>query len=355
MAIGVAVAVTLLLLNGGDTSLPPLHANVLRDSALKLYEIETVRYHVSVEAETGTCFTDSFLIQPDPEQLAAEGPWLFNLFLKTPTPESSPNATAEGVPAPLATPTMRISPESPGLWRATGPTLIEVGGQFYSAKPTYGCLGPGHRHVEERGVYDLRTESFQAESRSTGQAIFPVSPEDVDRYQSERIYVDGKLFARQANGAWRWIPTDYVWRPYVFEGGGGEAPIGDIEQMMASYGDIEIIGPEEMNGVVTTHYRGKRKNFLGVETVDAWIGVDDGLPYRVEIVGVAGGDDSGAADAKPGVTWQGLENSRYPIPSSIGTPTPLPSTMYSAGKVLYEYTYEFSEFNEPVSIVPPLQ
>jgi hypothetical protein len=29
--------------------------------------------------------------------------------------------------------------------------------------------------------------------------------------------------------------------------------------------------------------------------------------------------------------------------------------MYSAGKVLYEYTYEFSEFNEPVSIVPPLQ
>jgi hypothetical protein len=285
---------------------------------MKLFELKTVEYHVSVEADYSACF------------VSGETKW----SPIDPDIQFEDLSQQKELPSDLWS--QRIVP-----WASSSHDL-----------PVYGCLGD-RKHVEERGVYNLRSESFQAESKSTGQAIFPVNPEDRDHYQSERIWVDETLYARAASGIWRKIPTNYVWRPFVFESGSrGDVPIGDIGHMMASYEEIEIIGAGPMDGVEAVHYRGQRENPMGVETIDAWIGADDGLPRRVEIVMVSGDHDEGW---QPTMPWSGLET----IPKSewlgVGVTPPTASrSPLRPGQVLYTYTYEFSDFNEPVSIVAPI-
>ena len=294
-----ALAVALFITLQGGESTPPLYADVIRDSAARLYDLETVRYSVSVESEQQVCIT----VIATSSTREFEGSNYYDWSQSRAIPEEQ--------------------------------------------RTTYGCVGGvAGKHVEERGVYDLVSHAFLAESRGTGKTLFP--SDDLDTFTSERMYVDGVFYARQAGGAWNRIPTDAPWIPFAFGGqGDGQVPVGDVEHLMATYENIEIVATEQTGGEIVTHYRATRDFLVGEETIDAWIGLSDGLPRKATIVMVAKEHER--------LLWYGFprsEGSRLTMGGLLLSPDSIIPEA-EAGSVLYTYTYEFGDFNEPVSIVAP--
>lgn len=310
------IAVVFISLRSDDSS-PPLHAAVISDSAQKLFELDTLSYHVSVEAEQGVCFTIT---------------------------ETVGTRVVDGKTYYDWTQREKLPPET---------------------QATYGCLGSfSKKNIVERGVYDLSAGSFSAESRAIGKVLFPVDEADADRFQSERMYVDGSLYVRQAGGTWNRIPTDAVWKPFAFgTQGDGQVPVADAGQLNAEYENIEIVGIEELNGVEVVHYRASRNLIVGEETIDAWIGLTDGLPHKASIVMTALEHDTPLHWQYPGERRTDVPPLKWDFPAEDGWVQVMDGLVIIAheripsapvGQALYSYTYEFSDFNEPVSIVAPL-
>lgn len=298
-AMAAALAAVLFISLHDGQSTPPLHADVIRDSANNLYNLDTVRYSVSVESEKTICIT---VIGEVPTREVDGKTYYYRSDRKIFPPDQ---------------------------------------------QTTYGCVGgqPG-RHVEERGVYDLREQAFHAESRSTGKGISPVT--DPDAFTSERMYIDGVFYARQAGGTWSEIPVESVWDPFTFGGEGSDrAAVGGLNHLMARYENIEIVGTEQIDGATVTHYRATRDFLVGEETVDAWIGLDDGLPRKATLVMIAREHEQPLYWGFPGAPGTELTMGELLLSPDAQVPSA------ASGSVLYTYTYEFSDFNEPVEIVAP--
>ena len=312
LAIGGALAFTLLRDTGSAP--PPLSADVIKQSALNLFDLDTVRYTARVDVRR---FADCYSA--------------FGALLN------------EEEKAELA---------------ARGDEVVETG-------IVYGCGSPDGTDesvysVEENGVYDLANSEFSSASDQSGSpypaGVTLFDPTRADEYfPAQRVLARETLYTRSGDGEWQVTPNNTPWAPFQFPSFQWApvtiraVPVSDLEYLGRSYDSVEFVGEEKLDGVQVFHYRVENVTPGLTHTTEAWVG-RDGLPRRAVVVLAYSKNIS--AESHLGFLLDTLatdpEYGEYrdaPIFQRGEWPDRGPE---------YTYTYEFSGFNEPVSIVAPI-
>jgi hypothetical protein len=319
--VAVAAIVTFTLLRDAGSAPPPLHADVIRQSALSLFDLDTVRYVARVETMDTGCY---------------------QVFGAALTDEQKAILVARGE-----------EPVDTGIIFGCGNSF----GMF----PEYG--------IEERGVYDLAHNAFTSEVSEFGSrypvGIDPKSAfdretgETVDLFSEQfpitRVLVDETLYTRYGEGGWEVRPGYRPWVPFQFPSFNSTpvkirgVPFTDLDYLSKSYDDVEFVGTERIYGKKVFHYRVERVTPGLSNMVETWIGADDGLP-RKAVVALKYTRQS-AEDYQ--------ESIRRQIESDPERQQFKNAPIFQVGEwsdaSVFTYTYEFSDFNEPVSITAPAQ
>lgn len=117
--------------------------------------------------------------------------------------------------------------------------------------------------------------------------------------------------------------------------------------MRSQYNNVEIVGTEELEGVDVLHYRAKREGPYGIEVIEAWIGVEDGLPRKAIVNTVMKMPESQFVD-------QFKESTPLdPISGRDYLADPIIRRGEWPEKRIITYTYIFRDFNEAVEIPRP--
>lgn len=147
------------------------------------------------------------------------------------------------------------------------------------------CL-PGKQSFEEQGVYDLAHREFYAKMKpiSIGEGGFGRDVETLLMKLLERRYVQGRLYVREGDGPWQVQNTSVRWTPFDVEGVGG-IPSGGLGALKKRYDQVEELRDTTLDGVSVKHYRAVREDASSgiLETVEVWVGKEDGLPRRALI------------------------------------------------------------------------
>lgn len=269
------------------------NANVLADAAAKLLNLHTVRYRTLTEVSHGICYS--------------------------------------GFNVPLT--------------EADKAVLVARGEQPVDRGILYGCYEGPQIHLEE-GVYDLDNQAFSATMRLVEGETGIRSVEGPGPYDpTYRLYVDSRLYSKQEGGDWRIQPTRNRWAPFTFDGF-AQVPVGNLDALKAAYDEVLKLGEEKIDGVRVAHYRASRTSRAGPETVEAWIGIEDGLPRRAVVT----------------VETKNSEEQHLKfITDRLADPAnekyrndPIIRRGEWPSKGTITYTYTFSDFNEPVEIEVPV-
>jgi hypothetical protein len=314
--VAVAAIVTFTLLRDASSAPPPLHADVIRQSALSLFDLDTVRYVARVDTMETGCYTG------------------FNVLLNE---------------------------EQKAVLIARGQEPVDTGVIF-------GCgnsLGNYPEYsIEERGIYDLAGNAFTSEAHEYGSR-HPFSIDAVDpntgqsafgadsQFPYRRVLLDETLYVREGDSEWEIFENYRPWVPFNFPSFSStpvdirRVPFTDLQYLSESYDDVEFLGEGRIDGVKVFRYRVERV-LPGIErTVEAWIGAEDGLPRKAVVV----------------VRYprESVEEYERALREHIARDPDLRkyenAPIFQVGEwsdaSVFTYTYEFSDFNEPVSITAP--
>lgn len=310
--VAAAIAITLTLVRDSGSTPPPVSADVIKQSALNLFDMDTVRYSARVDTRYFNCFNG------------------FN------TP---------------------LTDEEKATLAARGEEPADVG-------VIYGCGnydGSDNPYtIEETGVYDLVHGEFFSVADDSGNfypfEFTPHLPDSGDDYfPAERTLVDGTLYTRSGDSEWKVTPDYEPWVPFQFPSFKQAritiraVPFTDLERLSEPHENVQLVGEEEVDGVEVRHYRVvKAPPGVTPQYIDAWIG-KDGLP-RKAIVVIRYSRES---------QEEYLQNLRDRIANDpelaewVDGPFFLRGVWPDSGAE-FTYTYEFSGFNEPVSITAPV-
>lgn len=217
---------------------------------------------------------------------------------------------------------------------------------------------------EEQGVYDFDAQTYQSTvSRlPTEEALAAYPGLDRRRTMSETVFADGDLYVLDLDrsGYWVQVETGQPPMPFTATAALGYGPKGGLEPVQDSRSEVAELPVTELDGTKVRHIRATETSADGesYETVELWIGVDDGLPrkatierrepldlieYSGEILGLLSKLDV----ARP----------RWEVGDVEGQLPERPVVLRGDGEVPEEQTwhweYTFEGFNEPVDIHPP--
>jgi hypothetical protein len=96
--------------------------------------------------------------------------------------------------------------------------------------------------------------------------------------RTEEIFVGGEVYHKTDNGPWEKI--DAMKGTHV---NAGDAVPNEL-RFGYKKGDLKLMGGQIINGSPTLHYQDKIRDFGIDRTIDIWIGSNDNLPRRTEMV-----------------------------------------------------------------------
>ncbi|MEX0761306.1 MAG: hypothetical protein WD208_09080 [Dehalococcoidia bacterium] len=291
-----AVAVTLAMLplvmdnEGPDV----VSADVITESVEALLGLNTVRYEAQTSINHGTCFSG------------------FN------TPLTSDEKASLG-----------------------GASISDTG-------IVYGC-SDGQQLTIENGVYDLADGDFSGATqwiqRDGDFRAVDLGGRDLLTRSTERVFADGQLYTREGDGEWMLNSTSNIWRPFTFEGA-AQVPIGTLQSLQSGYDEVLKLGIESVDGEELIHYKARRMGSSGPETVETWIGADDGLPRKAVVVL--------ETDNSEEQFVQSIRNNLESDPAFTEfADAPIVRRGEWPSTSVITYTYTFTDFNEVVAITAP--
>ena len=269
----------------------------------------------------------------------------------TPRPTPTPHPTATPIPTPTPAPTATPSPTStPTVAAATSPAaspddtpdaIIDAAVTGMRALKTFHAdVDAAFKVVQTEASFRMDeqtfgsefpvrfTADFQAPDRSDGKLLLSLG--FVALELSIITIGDDAYITNPETGVWERYPLIYTGLPDPYD---LALPPADISR----YSDIQVVKDETLDGVQTRHIRANlRDSVLGSAYdnlyVEMWIGIEDNLIRRLTMAGETTVDEQDSA----GLAGRSLGA------ADIG------------GKAEFSMTVTYSNFNQPVTIEPPI-
>jgi hypothetical protein len=212
---------------------------------------------------------------------------------------------------------------------------------------------PGQQHYIEEGVYDMDRQAFHATMRAapddTGASPLP------GFFGLERVYVDGRLYIREGDGAWREQPTSARWVPFSTADIGG-VPSGGLDALKQTYDDVEDLGTDKLGGVEVRVFKASKTLALGFpQEVQVWVGTRDGLP-RKAVLQITQPPSSTIQEIVDHLLERLRNDPEYTEPGGFGyqyKDDPIVVRGDDPTEKTMRWTYTFDRYNEPVDIQAP--